>query len=98
MNPTPDLVAQWIAAGLDCSHLQVEGDGRHFQAVVVSAHFEGLRSIKRHQRVYAALGERMHETVHALSMRTLTPAEWDAEQDTAVPHDGTVQARRTGSH
>ena len=98
MNPTPDLVAQWIAAGLECSHLQVEGDGRHFQAVIVSTQFEGLRSVKRHQRVYAALGDRMRETVHALSMRTLTPTEWDAEQLTAAPQDGIVQARRTGSH
>ena len=98
MNPTPDLVAQWIAAGLECSHLQVEGDGRHFQAVIVSTQFEGLRSLKRHQRVYAALGEHMRETVHALSMRTLTPAEWDAEQGALAPQDGTVQARRTGSH
>jgi acid stress-induced BolA-like protein IbaG/YrbA len=66
--------------------------------VIVSTHFEGLRSIKRHQSVYAVLGDRMRETVHALSMRTLTPAEWDSEQGTAPPQDGTVQARRTGSH
>lgn len=66
-----------IAAGLDCSHLEVSGDGRHWTAVIVSPAFEGLRAIARHQKVYAALGQRMAtDEVHALSMRTLTPAEW----------------------
>ena len=68
-----------IAAGLPCSHLEVEGDGRHWTAVIVSAQFEGKRLIQRHQRVYATLGERMKtDEVHALSMQTLTPAEWAA--------------------
>ena len=68
-----------IAAGLPCTHLQVEGDGRHWSAVIVSAEFEGKRLIQRHQRVYATLGERMRtDEVHALSMQTLTPAEWAA--------------------
>ena len=66
-----------IAAGLDCQHLEVSGDGRHWQAVIVSPAFEGLRLIQRHQRVYATLGQRMQtDEVHALSMKTLTPAEW----------------------
>jgi acid stress-induced BolA-like protein IbaG/YrbA len=66
-----------IAAGLPCQHLQVEGDGRHWSATIVSAEFEGKRPIQRHQRVYATLGARMHtDEVHALSMKTLTPAEW----------------------
>ena len=68
---------QIIAAGLDCSNLEVSGDGRHWTAVIVSPAFEGLRAIARHQKVYAALGQRMAtDEVHALSMRTLTPAEW----------------------
>ena len=74
-EPTPAFVRDVIAAGLDCSHLEVEGDGRHFFATIVSAEFEGLSRVRRHQRVYAALGERMREEVHALSMQTLTPAE-----------------------
>ena len=73
---TPDSVRTGIAAGLACDHLEVLGDGRHFQAVVVSAAFEGKSRIQRHQLVYAALGDRMREEIHALSMRTLTPAEW----------------------
>ena len=66
-----------IAAGLPCQHLSVEGDGRHWYATLVSTEFEGLRLIKRHQRVYATLGQKMHtDEVHALSMKTYTPAEW----------------------
>ena len=69
-----------IAAGLNCTHLDVSGDGRHWSAVVVSEAFEGLRLIARHQKVYATLGARMHtDEVHALSMKTYTPAEWAAQ-------------------
>ena len=68
-----------IAVGLACTHLEVEGDGRHWSAVIVSPEFEGRRLIQRHQRVYATLGARMQtDEVHALSMQTLTPAEWAA--------------------
>jgi acid stress-induced BolA-like protein IbaG/YrbA len=76
MLPTPDLVKSYIAAGIDCSHLEVEGDGQHFNAVIVSAAFAGKRPIQRHQMVYAALGDRMREEIHALSMKTLTPEEF----------------------
>ena len=66
-----------IAAGLDCEHLQLSGDGRHWYATIVSASFEGQRLIQRHQRVYAALGGRIQtDEVHALSMKTYTSAEW----------------------
>ena len=75
-DPTPQQVRDFIAAGLPCAHLEVEGDGRHFFATIVSSEFAGLSRIKRHQRVYAALGERMREEIHALSMKTLTPEEW----------------------
>ncbi|RZS58420.1 BolA family protein [Sphaerotilus mobilis] len=75
-DPTPQHVQSLIAAGMSCEHLQVEGDGRHFFATIVSTQFEGLSRIRRHQAVYAVLGERMREEIHALSMKTLTPAEW----------------------
>jgi acid stress-induced BolA-like protein IbaG/YrbA len=78
MDPTPDQVRQFIANGLACETLQVEGDGRHFQALIVCSAFEGKSRVQRHQLVYAALGERMREQVHALSMKTLTPAEFAA--------------------
>lgn len=79
---TADELKTLIAAGLPCEHLEVEGDGRHWYAVIVSRQFEGKRLIQRHQRVYATLGSRMHsDEVHALSMKTLTPTEWS---DTAA--------------
>ncbi|HTI46410.1 MAG TPA: BolA family protein [Casimicrobiaceae bacterium] len=73
---TPESIQDTIAAGLDCTHLSVRGDGHHFEAIIVSPQFEGLSRVRRHQRVYAALGDRMREEIHALSMSTLTPAEW----------------------
>jgi acid stress-induced BolA-like protein IbaG/YrbA len=75
---TPESVKAGIAAGLACEHLDVVGDGQHFQAVVVSAAFAGKSRVQRHQLVYGALGERMREEIHALSMQTLTPEEWRA--------------------
>ncbi len=78
-EPTPADVRGFIAAGLPCTQLEVEGDGRHFFATIVSAEFEGLPRVRRHQKVYAALGDRMREQIHALSMKTLTPAEYAAE-------------------
>jgi acid stress-induced BolA-like protein IbaG/YrbA len=77
-DPTPLEVQEFIAAGMPCHHCEVEGDGRHFFATIVSVEFEGMSRIKRHQRVYLALGERMREQIHALSMKTLTPTEWAA--------------------
>jgi acid stress-induced BolA-like protein IbaG/YrbA len=78
MLPTPQEVRQYIADGLTCEHIDVQGDGSHFDAVIVSAAFEGKRPIARHQLVYAALGDRMKAEIHALSMRTLTPDEYKA--------------------
>jgi acid stress-induced BolA-like protein IbaG/YrbA len=77
--PTPEDIRGWIAAGLECERLEVAGDGRHFEALIVSPLFEGKRSVQRHQMVYRVLGDRMREEVHALSMRTLTPAEFAQE-------------------
>jgi acid stress-induced BolA-like protein IbaG/YrbA len=85
-NPSPADVQHFIAQGLPCDHLQVEGDGRHFFATIVSASFEGANRIARHQLVYRALGDRMREQIHALSMKTLTPAEWAALPPQASPH------------
>lgn len=79
---TPENVRSYIAAGLTCEHLEVSGDGQHFEAVIVCSAFEGKRLIQRHQLVYQALGDRMREEIHALSMRTLTPDEF-AQRDGA---------------
>lgn len=72
---TPDYIKHAIEAGLACERVDVDGDGQHFQALIVSSAFEGLSRIKRHQLVYGALGDRMRAEIHALSMQTLTPAE-----------------------
>lgn len=75
---TPQQIEQWIQAGLDCEHIEVAGDGQHFEAVIVSPAFQGKLLVGRHQLVYQALGERMKAEIHALSMKTLTPEEWRA--------------------
>ena len=72
---TPESIEQGIRAGLACEQVEVVGDGQHFQALVVSAAFAGKSRVQRHQLVYAALGERMREEIHALSMKTVTPEE-----------------------
>lgn len=75
---TPESVKQGIESGLACERVDVAGDGQHFQALIVSQKFSSLNRVQRHQLVYAALGERMREEIHALSMRTLTPEEFAA--------------------
>ena len=66
-----------ICADVPCEHIALEGDGRHWYATIVATEFDGLRLIQRHQRVYKTLGAKMHtDEVHALSMKTYTPAEW----------------------
>jgi acid stress-induced BolA-like protein IbaG/YrbA len=77
---TPEQVREYIAKGIECDELRVAGDGHHFEAVIVSGSFQGKSRVQRHQLVYAALGERMREEIHALSMKTLTPEEWAAER------------------
>jgi acid stress-induced BolA-like protein IbaG/YrbA len=77
---TAQEIEKLIATGLPCEVLRVEGDGRHWSALVVSAAFEGKRPIARHQLVYATLGEKIfNDEVHALSIKAHTPAEWSAQ-------------------
>ena len=85
-DPTPAEIERYIAQNLPCEHLQVEGDGRHFFATIVCSEFEGRNRVARHQRVYQALGDRMREQIHALSMKTLTPAEWAQTVPAGKPH------------
>ena len=95
-DPTPQQVREFIAAGLACEHVDVEGDDGHFFATIVSADFEGLPRVRRHQRVYAALGDRMREQIHALSMKTLTPAEHRAKAPSAPARTHYLPALRRG--
>jgi acid stress-induced BolA-like protein IbaG/YrbA len=73
---TPEDIKSYIEKGLPCEHVQIAGDGHHFEAVIVSAEFSGKNMVQQHQLVYKALGDRMREEIHALSMKTLTPEQW----------------------
>ena len=76
MLPSPEQVQSYIEQGIACDFITVEGDGQHFFATIVSPEFEGLRLVQRHQKVYAALGDRMKAEIHALSFKALTPTEY----------------------
>ena len=76
----PEDVKRYIVENLNCQHVEVTGDGQHFQAVIVSEAFRGKSRVQQHQLVYRALGERMREEIHALSMRTFTPEDWPADR------------------
>jgi acid stress-induced BolA-like protein IbaG/YrbA len=70
------MIEQMIRDGMPDAEIRVSGeDGVHFEAVVISASFEGQPTIKRHRMVYATLGRYMGNEIHALGLRTLTPEE-----------------------
>ncbi len=72
---TPEMVKQWIEAGLEGARAEVEGDGRHFFAVIVHSGFEGVSMVEQHRMVYSVLGDKMDDMIHALSLTTLTPEQ-----------------------
>ena len=77
----PEEIKQYILAGMNCAYLELDGDGQHFQALVVSAEFAGLNRVQRQQRVYRTLQEKLATgELHALSFKTLTPEEWSAQR------------------
>jgi acid stress-induced BolA-like protein IbaG/YrbA len=75
-NMDPKKIKNMIEEGLPGSIVNVEGDGTHFEAVVVYTEFEGKGLLERHQIVYKALGEAMKQRIHALSLKTYTPEQW----------------------
>ena len=75
---SPEDSKQYIEAGLACQEVKVSGDGQHFEAIIVCDQFAGKSRVAQHQLVYNALGDRMRQEIHALSMRTLTPEQWAA--------------------
>lgn len=77
---TPDSIKQSIITGMACEFIDLRGDGHHFEAIIVSPAFEGKSRIQQHQLVYQTLGDRMREEIHALSMKTFTPAQWAEKQ------------------
>ncbi len=77
----PDQIKQRILSGMRCDHLELDGDGRHFTALVVSAEFIGKNRVQRQQRVHQTLKEKLETgELHALSFKTLTPEEWSAQR------------------
>ena len=71
-----DDIKQWLELGLPDSTIEVMGDdGHHFEALIVSPHFEGKKELQRHRMVYAVLGDKMQRDIHALSLKTVTPQE-----------------------
>ena len=77
---TPESIQLNIAQGMATEHLNVVGDGTHFEAVIVSEAFTGKNRVQRHQLVYQTLGDRMRAEIHALSIKTFTPQEWQSQK------------------
>jgi acid stress-induced BolA-like protein IbaG/YrbA len=74
-------IIETLTAELGAHSVHVGGDGRHFEITVVSHQFEGQRPVKQQQMVYAVLNEKIADgVIHAVMMKTLTPAEWQAQQ------------------
>ena len=80
----PEDIKKWIEAGLQDARVEVDGDGHHFEAIIVCPAFAGKAMVQQHQMVYQALGEKMKAEIHALSMRTLTPEEWSQQTGTST--------------
>lgn len=72
---TPEHVRNYIQQGLPCEHIHVDGDGRHFDAVIVSKAFEGKGMLQQQRLVFQVLGDKM-DVIHALTMKTFTPEQW----------------------
>ncbi len=73
---TPIEIEKIISSKLDCKFISVDGDGVHFESVIVSDNFLGLNRVARHQMVYRSLGDKMKEEIHALSIKAFTTEEW----------------------
>ena len=75
----PNEIRDLIVTGFNDAMVEVRGeDGAHFEALVVAAEFAGKRPIARHQLIYKCLGTLVGNEIHALSIRALTPDEWQA--------------------
>jgi acid stress-induced BolA-like protein IbaG/YrbA len=78
----PEELKRVIESALPTEKVTVIGDGRHFEAIVVSAAFVGKATLKQHRMVYDALGDRFQtQAVHALTLKTYTPEEWREVED-----------------
>lgn len=75
----PQSIEANLVEKIKCDYVVVDGDGRHFQTIIVSEEFDKKSRVQRHQIVYKALGDRMQEEIHALSMKLFTPEEWSKQ-------------------
>ena len=80
---TPEQIQSYIEQDLACEFIDVAGDGQHFEAIIVSVSFRGKNRVQQHQLVYGVLGERMRSEIHALSLRTFSPEDWQAARSQA---------------
>ncbi len=76
----PNEIKAMIENGMSNLVVNVDGDGTHFEALIVSTEFEGKSLIDRHKLVYSVLGDAMKERIHALSLKTFTPEQWDSQK------------------
>lgn len=75
---TADDIKQSILEKLECEFIHILGeDETHFEGTIVSKLFEGLNRVRQHQMVFNTLGDKMKNEIHALSMKTYTPKEWN---------------------
>lgn len=79
---TGELIEQYIRAGMECTHLEINGDGQHFFAKIVSPAFAGKRLVERHRMVMEIIKARLATNeIHALSIvKAQTPEEWQTSQ------------------
>lgn len=79
-----DEIRLMLEQGIVGANVMLDGDGTHFQALIVSDAFAGKTMVQRHQLVYQVLGDKMGGEIHALSIRALTPDEWEKQRDLGV--------------
>jgi len=79
---SPQAIQALIEQGIAGARAIVQGDdGRHYQAIVIAEQFAGLSAVKKQQLVYATINAQVASgEIHAISLQTLTPAEWDKKQ------------------
>lgn len=74
-------IREIIETGIPTSFVKVDGDGTHFETVVVSEEFRGKSPVERHKLVYGTLGDAMGGEIHALSIRAYTAEQWEKQND-----------------
>ncbi|MBI3899983.1 MAG: BolA/IbaG family iron-sulfur metabolism protein [Gammaproteobacteria bacterium] len=77
----PTDIKEWIERGMPGARVEVDGDGHHFEALIVAKEFAGKSMLQQHRMVYAVLGDKMRADIHALSLRTLTPEEYQTQSE-----------------